>query len=208
MRNMKTEIENPFPDQGYAGPMYFCDREREPDTITLYMDIFSTQNQSEFVALFANTVLGQLDSAPQKAMSRIGKFIKSIRPVFTLDDLSGKPQMMIDVTSANENTSLAEIFDYLVSADRPCYIAIDEFQQVSDYPEKGLEAALRTHIRNLHNVYFIFSGSRRFSERFAAQIPRQRADLPFAGRLYGLRPVYGDLAQRVGVLGLWLSLQK
>ncbi len=134
--------------------------EQQPDAITLYMDIFSTQNQSEFISLFAGTVLGQLDSAPQKAMSRIAKFIKSIRPVFTVDELSGKPQMMIDITAANDHTSLKEIFDYLASADKPCYIAIDEFQQVAEYPEKGLEAALRTHIQNLHNVHFIFSGSR------------------------------------------------
>ncbi|MDR2935953.1 MAG: ATP-binding protein [Rikenellaceae bacterium] len=196
---MRNEIENPFLEQGYVSPKYFCDRERETaeiisalkngrnltlisprrmgktglikhvfhklrerqsDAITLYMDIFPTQNTGEFIRLFASTVLGQLDSAPQKAMSRIAKFIKSIRPVFTLDEFSGTPQMMIDVVVGNEQTTLREIFDYLASADRPCYIAIDEFQQVAEYPEKGLEAALRTHIQELHNVHFIFSGSR------------------------------------------------
>lgn len=206
---MKKEIENPFLNQGYESPKYFCDREKEtadmisalgngrnltlisprrlgktgliknvfyklreqqPDTITLYMDIFSTQNRAEFIQLFAATVLGQLDSAPQKAMSRIRKFIRSIRPVFTLDELSGKPKLTIDITPANEQTSLNEIFDYLASADRPCYIAIDEFQQVAEYPEKGLEAALRTHIQNIHNVHFIFSGSRQhiMHEMFAS----------------------------------------
>ncbi len=196
---MKTEIENPFLDQGYAGPKYFCDREKEtadiitalengrnltlmsprrmgktgliknafhklreqePDTIALYMDIFPTQTMSEFVSLFASTVLGQLDSAPQKAMSRIAKFIKSIRPVITLDEFSGAPKMTVDITAANERTSLGEIFEYIDSADRPCYIAIDEFQQIAEYPEKGLEALLRTHIQHIHNVHFIFSGSR------------------------------------------------
>jgi hypothetical protein len=124
------------------------------------MDIFPTQNMREFIQLFASTVLGQLDSAPQKAMSRISKFIKSIRPVITLDELSGAPQMTIEMTSMSEQTTLKEIFDYIASADRPCYIAIDEFQQIAEYPEKGLEATLRSYIQNIHNVHFIFSSSR------------------------------------------------
>ena len=37
-------------------------KEQEPDTVTLYMDIFATQSLGDFVRLFANTVLGKLDS--------------------------------------------------------------------------------------------------------------------------------------------------
>jgi AAA+ ATPase superfamily predicted ATPase len=145
---------------GLIKNVFYKLREQNPDTVTLYMDIFSTQNQREFIQLFASTVLGHLDSAPQKAISRIAKFIKSIRPVFTMDEFSGKPQVIIDTIAANEQTSLKEIFDYLASADKPCYIAIDEFQQIAEYPEKGLEATLRSYIQDLHNVHFIFSGSR------------------------------------------------
>ncbi len=61
-------------------------KEQESDIVTLYMDIYSTQTVGDFVRLFANTVLGKLDSAPQKAMSRISKFIRSCRPLFTLDE--------------------------------------------------------------------------------------------------------------------------
>ena len=46
-------------------------KEQEPDIATLYMDIYSTQSMGDFVRLFANTVLGKLDTAPQKALSRI-----------------------------------------------------------------------------------------------------------------------------------------
>jgi len=38
-------------------------------------------------------------------------------------------------------------------------IAIDEFQQILNYPEKNMEARLRTIIQQLQNVVFIFSGS-------------------------------------------------
>lgn len=59
-------------------------KEQQADIVTLYMDIYSTQNLGDFVRLLANTVLGQLDSAPQKALSRVSQFIKSCRPVFKI----------------------------------------------------------------------------------------------------------------------------
>ena len=40
-------------------------------------------------------------------------------------------------------------------------MAIDEFQTITDYPEKGTEALLRGHIQFLQNVHFIFSGSKK-----------------------------------------------
>ncbi|WP_455626354.1 hypothetical protein [Parabacteroides sp.] len=79
-------------------------KERKSDIVTLYMDIYSTQSLGDFVRLFANTVLGQLDSVPQKALSRIAQFIRSCRPVFTFDEMTGIPQVTVDV-SPNEEKS-------------------------------------------------------------------------------------------------------
>ena len=61
-------------------------KEQQPDIDTFYLDIYSTQSLGDFVRLFASTVLGQLDSASQKALSRISKFVRSCRPVFTFDE--------------------------------------------------------------------------------------------------------------------------
>ncbi|MFV0482987.1 MAG: AAA family ATPase [Bacteroidales bacterium] len=38
-------------------------------------------------------------------------------------------------------------------------IAIDEFQQITSYPERNVDAWLRTRIQRLRNICFIFSGS-------------------------------------------------
>lgn len=133
-------------------------KEQEPDIVTLYMDIYSTQSLGDFVRLFANTVLGKLDSVPQKALNRIGQFIRSCRPVFTFDELTGAPKVTIDVTPAAEESTLREIFDYIGSSEKRCYIAIDEFQQITEYAEKGVEALLRSYIQFLPNVNFIFAG--------------------------------------------------
>ncbi|WP_203558751.1 ATP-binding protein [Bacteroides sp. 51] len=55
--------------------------------------------------------------------------------------------------------SLEEIFIYLESADKPCVVAIDEFQQIAKYPEENVEAILRTYIQKCKNTTFVFSGS-------------------------------------------------
>lgn len=145
-------------------------KEKNPDAITLYMDIYPTQSLGDFVRLLANTVLGKLDSVPQKAMNRIAKFIRSCRPVFTFDEFTGAPKVTVDVAPREEESTLKEIFEYLASSEKRCYIAIDEFQQINEYQEKGLEAQLRSYIQFLPNVSFIFAGSRQhlMREMFAS----------------------------------------
>ncbi|MBQ6203774.1 MAG: ATP-binding protein [Prevotella sp.] len=58
-------------------------------------------------------------------------------------------------------TTLDEIFEYINQADKPCIIAIDEFQQIGEYGEKNVEALLRTKIQQCRRSQFIFSGSKR-----------------------------------------------
>lgn len=145
-------------------------KEEESEIVTLYMDIYSTQSLGDFIRLFANTVLGKLDNTHQKALNRISRSIRSCRPVFTFDEMTGVPKVTIDVAPADEENTLKEIFEYLASSERRCYIAIDEFQQIAEYPEKGVEALLRSYIQFLPNVNFIFAGSKQhvMQEMFAS----------------------------------------
>lgn len=64
--------------------------------------------------------------------------------------------------------TLDEIFSFLESADKPCIIAIDEFQRVANYPEKNVEELLRGKIQKLSNTHIVFAGSERriLSEMF------------------------------------------
>jgi len=57
---------------------------------------------------------------------------------------------------------LDEIFHYLAVSDKPCIVAIDEFQQVAQYPEKNAEALLRTYVQHCNKAHFIFAGSQRY----------------------------------------------
>lgn len=159
-RNLTLIAPRRMGKTGLIRHAFFHLKEQHPDIVTLYMDIYSTQSLGDFVRLFAYTVLGKLDSVPQKALNRIGTFIRSCRPVFTFDELTGIPKVTIDLSPSEEERTLKEIFDYLGSSEKRCYIAIDEFQQITEYPEKGVEALLRSYIQFLPNVNFIFAGSK------------------------------------------------
>ena len=159
-RNVALTAPRRMGKTGLIRHVFYRLKEQQPDIVTFYLDIYSTQSLGDFVRLFAGTVLGQLDSAPQKALSRISRFVRSCRPVFTFDELTGVPKVTIDVAPAEEENTLKEIFEYLGSSEKRCYVAIDEFQQIAEYQEKGVEALLRSHIQFLPNVNFIFAGSR------------------------------------------------
>ena len=123
---------------GLIHHVFYQLKEQKSDVVTLYMDIYSTQSLGDFVRLFANTVLGQLDSVPQKALNRIGQFIRSCRPVFTFDEITGTPKVTVDVSPTEEESTLKEIFDYLGSSEKRCYIAIDEFQQIAEFKDSKI----------------------------------------------------------------------
>lgn len=135
-------------------------KQQEPDAMCFYMDIFSTMCLNDFILLLGQTIVGKLDSFSQKALTTLTNFFKSCRLVFSSDPLSGVPQVSLDFQPEQAQATLKEIFDYLGQSGKECYVAIDEFQQITNYPEKGVEALLRSYIQFLPHVHFIFSGSK------------------------------------------------
>ncbi|EGN55925.1 hypothetical protein Premu_0443 [Hallella multisaccharivorax DSM 17128] len=125
-----------------------------------YIDIFATKNLEQFVQLLANEIIGKLDTVSQAALRNVQAFFSSFRPTMTLDELTGVPTFSLNIQPTEREASLKRIFEYLKVSGRRCYVAIDEFQQILSYPEKGTEALIRSYIQFLPNVYFIFSGSR------------------------------------------------
>jgi hypothetical protein len=77
----------------------------------------------------------------------------------TIDATSGMPSFSLDISKNEEEHSLQRIFEYLKQSEKRCYIAIDEFQQITKYSGTDTEALLRSFIQFVPNVYFIFAGS-------------------------------------------------
>lgn len=136
-------------------------QQEEPSAACFYLDIFSTQNLAEFISLLGRTVLGKLDTFSQSAIKSLFSFFKSCRPVISADELTGMPSVTLDFVPERSEETLREIFSYLSLSGKECYIAIDEFQQIMEYPEKGVEALLRSYMQFTPNLHFIFSGSKK-----------------------------------------------
>jgi len=140
----------------------FFDHLREQGTFkSIYVDIFSSRNLSEFIKLLAEAILSEFP-AKTKVGNKFLEFIKGFRPLIGYDSLTGQPQIQINYQSAQEKEyTLQGLFTFLENQGQQIVIAIDEFQQISDYPEKNIEALLRTYIQKLNNIRFIFCGSRK-----------------------------------------------
>jgi len=135
--------------------------EQDKSLNCFYIDIFSTQNLQQFVELLGKTIIGKLDSNAETMVKNVSNLFKSFRPSFTYDSISGTPTVSLNIQTNQTETGLQEIFDYLKASEKRCYIAIDEFQQITEYPEKGVEALLRSYMQFSTNVKFIFAGSKK-----------------------------------------------
>ena len=146
---------------GLIHHVFYRINEQDKNIRCFYLDIFPTQNLHDFVTLFGKTVLGKLDDYSEKLVKQISGFFKSFRPSFTFDTITGVPTISLNIQPEQAEQSLQEIFTYLRESGKRIYIAIDEFQQITEYPDKGVEALLRSYIQFLPNVKFIFSGSKK-----------------------------------------------
>ena len=160
-RNISLISPRRFGKTGLIHHVFYHLKDEKNDVFCFYFDVFSTQNLHEFVQIFGKTVLGKLDNYSQKTFKRISEFFKSFRPTISLDSLTGTPEISFDIRPEEAQTGLQEIFNYLKNSGKRCYVAIDEFQQITEYPEKGVEALLRSYVQFSGNVKFIFSGSKK-----------------------------------------------
>lgn len=132
----------------------------QADVRCFYVDLYQTDSLHSLVKKLADTVLGSLDTRSRKIMKQVVGFFKSLRPVFTIDPMTGEPGLTVDISPDTAEYSLQEIFAYMEQSGSRCYVAFDEFQTVAEYADKRVEALLRSHIQQLTNVNFIFCGSK------------------------------------------------
>ncbi|MDO8929860.1 MAG: ATP-binding protein [Bacteroidota bacterium] len=129
---------------------------------TFFIDIYATDTLKEFVYKLGKEIFETLKPKGTQFFDGFFSMISSLRPAFKLDSITGSPTFDIGIGEIHQAAiTLEEIFKYLEAADRQCVVAIDEFQQIGKYPEKNIEAILRTHIQKCKNTSFIFAGSQR-----------------------------------------------
>lgn len=193
--------KNPFITKGYAGPEYFCDRQKETQNLVKYLtngnnvalisprrigktellhhvfsqpeikdnfytfivDIYATSSLRDLVNVLGKEILHSLKPKGRGAWEIFINAIQSLRQEISFD-INGNPTWSLGLGAiSNPEVTIEEIFQYLNHADKPCLVAIDEFQQIERYSKDSwqVEATLRTYIQNCQNATFIFSGSHR-----------------------------------------------
>ena len=140
---------------------YFSQPEVSERYYTFFIDIYDTKSLRELVRKLSREILIRLKPFGTRATERFWQTMRSIQSGINFSPM-GEPTFMVQIGDIKEpETTLEEIFRYLELADKLCIVAIDEFQQIGKYPEKNIEATLRTYVQRCHNAQFIFSGSQR-----------------------------------------------
>lgn len=238
---LRDEIFNPFFIGRYVDKQYFCDREKDTETIvrhilngrnvalisprrlgksglihhtfaqdvikdrytTIYVDIYATKDLCEMVKALSEAIVkavGQKKIWHEKFFS----FIKSLRVGFHIDAVSGEPSFDIGIGDIeNPDKTIRELFDYMEASEKPCILAIDEFQQIREYPQTNTEAFIRSLVQQCSRTSFIFCGSKRHTMTdifyspakpfFQSVISQSLKPIPmetyveFAGRMFSQR---------------------
>jgi hypothetical protein len=124
----------------------------------IYLDILPTESLGDLLNQFTSSIA---EAIPEKSPpgKKIWNFIRSLRPTVTYDALQGTPVFSINATQDQSRQSIQDLLTLLEKQSKPTLIAIDEFQQILNYPEERTDAWLRSVIQKLNNVVFIFAGS-------------------------------------------------
>jgi len=129
--------------------------------IGVFVDVFSC---TDLKSLTETVALAIYKRFPEKR--GIGRhfldLLKSVKSTISYDSLTGQPELSFgyQTPQAAEHT-LQSLLQFIDNQGVRVIMAIDELPQIAIFPEKNVEAVLRTVIQTLKNTNFIFAGSKK-----------------------------------------------
>lgn len=159
-RNLTLVSPRKIGKTGLIKHTFQCIKEKDPDAVCIYADIFHTHDQHDLAQTLGKAIIQEQMVGSKTAINKVLSFFSMWRPVISLDPITGSPTVSVSIDRSQTEHTIDSIFKYLKNCEKEVYFAIDEFQTIANYRELGTEALLRSHIQFIHNVHFIFSGSR------------------------------------------------
>lgn len=174
----------------------------------IYIDVYATRNLCEFAKALSDGIVKAV--RPERAWhEKFFSFFRSLRVGFRIDSVSGEPSLDLSIGDIEyPDKTIREAFEYMEASEKPCILAIDEFQQIREYPETNTEAFVRTLVQQCSRTSFIFCGSKRHTMTdifyspakpfFQSVMSQSLKPIPmetyagFAGRLFAERGKYLD----------------
>lgn len=138
----------------------FRQEEIKDNYYCIFFDAYPTNSLAELTFWLSKAVFSQVAQSKKNLLKKFVDTIRSVKLQFNLDE-TGLPNLSLSLGEIKQPTQTTEeIFSYLDTLDKPVVLAIDEFQQISNYPEKNIEAILRSCAQKVKKVNLIYSGSR------------------------------------------------
>ena len=141
---------------------FFHHLEKEKRAKTIFVDLLATSSMPEANKKLANAIIQQFGKLNGGIGKRMLGMLSSLGATIGLDPVSGAPQISFAlVQPAEVERSMEGIGSFLKDIKQPVVMAIDEIQQITNYPDKNAEAVFRSWTQEFPMIRFIFSGSHR-----------------------------------------------
>lgn len=133
------------------------------DYETFFIDIYDTDNLEEFVLQFGREITSRLQPKGMRLLEKFLQVVNSLKLGFGTDPLTGQPGINVSFGEIKDPAkTLEQLFEFLEASEKPCIVAIDEFQKIADYKNAKKDiATLRTLVQGCRQTRFIFAGSNR-----------------------------------------------
>jgi len=129
---------------------------------TLYIDLMTTQSVAEAIRSITLAVYQKYGKTSKGFTTAMQRLFSAIGVTLSFDPLSGVPEVSLGINqTAVPDQSLTAIGEFLAGRKKPVVLALDEFQQVSDFKESNGEAIFRNWMQEFPSLRFIYSGSHR-----------------------------------------------
>lgn len=128
--------------------------------VPIFIDLEGTDNISAFISRFTHEIGKKLAKIDRGIIQKILKWASGIGASISLDPIDGLPRLDFSYNQKIKIESLDGLFQLMNHHSKRVFIlAIDEFQEITKYPESTVEGWIRFKMQEFPNIRFIFSGS-------------------------------------------------
>jgi AAA+ ATPase superfamily predicted ATPase len=133
--------------------------QKKKSPVVIYADLLPTMNGNDMLNTLSSALLRE-KQYEKNIFEKLLTLLASLRPKMSYDELTGQPSIELKVeTPADIQFGFSHLLRFISDIKQDLVFMMDEFQQITRYPEKNMESMLRTVIQTYPGVPFIFSGS-------------------------------------------------
>jgi len=142
---------------------FLSEKEQSGKVEAVYVDLLASRNMDQAIELIIEAVYQRFGKSEEKSISEnFRSLMQALGLSVSFNPISGHPKFTIGFSGDQSGEqSLKSIGEFLIKRELQIIIAIDEFQQVSRYPDQNGEAVFRSFMQAYPGLRFIYSGSHR-----------------------------------------------